>query len=270
MVDVPPVIGSEGSLRVGTWNMEKYPLAQSGKGPEAADFLAAARAELWLLTEVNARWQTPGQDLVASPRRTLGGAQERWAGIQTALPMVRLLDDGRTPAAAEESLCLARIQMRAGSFATTVLTACSVLPWGGAGDSWPNLPATDLDTQAEFVLDHHIERIRSARRPGEPLIWGGDFNQALRRPNPELQRAHHRTFGTVAGISRLETAFESLELQVLTASAGHCISGREAIDHLAVSRDISAIGDIEVLRPPARAGGQRLSDHAAYVADLDL
>jgi hypothetical protein len=263
-------IGSENALRIGTWNMEKYPLAESGKGAEAAAFLAAARADLWLLTEVNAGWQTPNQKSTASSRRALGKPQERWAGIQTPFPVTRLPDDGRTPAAAEEALCLARIQLPAGSSAATVLVACSVLPWGGAADSWPGLPSADLNDQAEFVLDHHAERIRSAHQPGEPIIWGGDFNQALRKPSTELQRAGHRTLGTVDGIARLQAAFDRFDLQPLTAAAEHCIPGRESIDHLAVSRDVPVRGDVEVLRPPKRADGKRLSDHAAYVADLDL
>jgi hypothetical protein len=227
--------GSEDELRVGTWNMEKYPLADAGKGPKALAFLTAANAELWLLTEVNAGWNTPKRALTASSCRALGSPQERWAGIDTALSATPLLDDGRTPAAAEEALCLGRIDLPAGSTADTVLVACSVLPWGGAADSWPCLPSRNLDGQAKFVLDHHAERIRSAQQPGEPIIWGGDFNQALSKPSRELQRTGHRTLGTVDGIARLEATFANLELKPLTAAAEHCIPGREAIDHLAVS-----------------------------------
>ncbi len=250
--------------------MEKYPLAALSKGPEAAAFLASARVKMWLLTEINAGWHTPREELVVSPRRLLGDPQRRWAGIQTALPLTPLPDDGRTPAAAEEALCLARVQLPAGSSADTVLVACSVLPWGGAAASWPGLGSGALDDQAKFVLDHHAERIRLAHRPGEPIIWGGDFNQALRRPSPELERAGSRTLGTVDGIDRLRTAFDLLRLRPLTANAEHCIPGREAIDHLAVSHDLPVTGDVEVIRPPKRADGARLSDHAAYVADIGL
>jgi hypothetical protein len=109
-----------------------------------------------------------------------------------------------------------------------------------------------------------------AHQPGEPIIWGGDFNQALRKPSPELQRTGHRTLGTVNGIAQLRAAFDRLDLQPLTGSAEHCIPGREAIDHLAVSRDVPVAGDVKVLRPPKRADGKRLSDHAAYVVDLGL
>jgi hypothetical protein len=137
--------------------------------------------------------------------------------------------------AAEESLCLARVQLPAGSTAATVLVACSVLPWGGAADYWPGLPSRELDDQAEYVLTHHIKRIAVARQPGEPLIWGGDFNQALQRPSPELERAGHRTLGSGPGIQRLQEVFDRFDLQPLTAKAGHRIPGREAIDHLAVS-----------------------------------
>jgi hypothetical protein len=257
-------------LRIGTWNMEKYPLAGSGKGPEAAAFMASTRVDLWLLTEVNAGWRTPREGLVVSSRRVLGDAQRRWAGIQTALPSTLLLDDGPTLAAAEEALCLARVRLPAGCSAATVLVACSVLPWGGAAASWPGLPAGNLNQQATFVLDHHVDRIRRARRPGEPIIWGGDFNQALRRPSPELEQAGYRTLGTVEGMARLRTAFDRCGLRPLTEYAEHCMPGREAIDHLAVSRELPVAGDVEVFRPPTTAAGTRLSDHAAYVADVDL
>ncbi|SFO00963.1 Endonuclease/Exonuclease/phosphatase family protein [Geodermatophilus obscurus] len=257
-------------MRIGTWNMEKYPFAGQGKGPEAAAFLASARVDLWLLTEVNAGWRTPGEVLVVSPRRVLGDSQRRWAGIQTALPSTPLPDDGRIPAAAEEALCLARVQLPTGSSAATVLVACSVLPWDDAAASWPGLPSGNLNDQARFVLDHHVDRIRRARRPGEPIIWGGDFNQALRRPTPELEQVGYRTLGTVDGIARLRTAFDQCGLRPLTEYAENRMPGREAIDHLAVSRELTVAGDVEVFRPPTTAAGTRLSDHAAYVADVEL
>jgi hypothetical protein len=250
--------------------MEKYPLAEAGKGPEAAAFLGAIDAKMWLLTEVNAEWRTPQQELTASPRRALGDPRQRWAGIDTSLSISPLPGDEGTLPAAGEALCLARISLPAGSTADTVLVACSVLPWGGAADSWPGLPSRNMDDQAKFVLDHHAEQIGSARQPGEPIIWGGDFNQALRQPSPDLQRAGHRTFGTVDGIARLEAAFAQLDLNPLTAAAEHCIPGREAIDHLAVSSFVPVLGEVEGHRPPQRADGKRLSDHAAYVVDLDL
>lgn len=260
---------SEDALRIGTWNMEKYPLPTTGKGPDATAFFDAARVSLWLLTEVNAGWQTPHGRLVVSPRRMLGREQDRWAGIQTALPMTPLPGDGSTPAAAEEALCLARVQLPAGSAAATVLVACSVLPWGGAAEFWPGLPSRKLDDQAEFVLSHHVKRIAVARHPGEPLIWGGDFNQALRRPSPEMQRAGYRSLGTDAGIQRLQEEFDRFHLQPLTAHAEHRLPGREAIDHLAVSRELPVVQDVEVHRL-TRANGKRLSDHAAYITDLDI
>ncbi len=81
-----------------------------------------------LLTEVNAGWRTPHKELVDSSRRALGDPRRLWAGIQTAMPLIPLLDDGQTPAAADEALCLARVQLPAGRSAATVLIARSVLP----------------------------------------------------------------------------------------------------------------------------------------------
>jgi hypothetical protein len=254
-------------LRIGTWNLEKYPLPTSDKGACVTAFLHQERADIWLFTEVNAGWATSHGRLVTSPARSYGREQDRWAGIQTRLPITQLMDGGEGPAAAEEALCLARVELPDSAGSSSVLVACSVLPWGGAGQYWPGLPPKFLNDQAEFVLGHHAARIHAARNEGEPVIWGGDFNQQLRPTPPE--RVAFGTAGTVPGIARLLAAFDRFELQVLTADAEHLDPAAWAIDHLAVSRSMVRQVAATVKRPTC-PDGRRLSDHAAYIAEIEL
>jgi endonuclease/exonuclease/phosphatase family metal-dependent hydrolase len=156
----------------------------------------------------------------------------------------------------EEGLVLARLQLDG---ASTVLVACSVLPWKDAGQYWPGLPPGQV---AEFrhVLDHHVARISAERLEGEPLIWGGDFNQQLTPPFSST---------TAQGAQALRAAFDGLALIPLTEHAQHLNGTSYAIDHLAVSRDlVTGEKGAEVHRPELNGG--HLSDHAAYTAAIGL
>ena len=138
-----------------------------------------------------------------------------------------------------------------------MLVACSVLPWKGAGQYWPGLPSGQV---AEFrhVLDHHVERISAERLDGEPLIWGGDFNQPLTSPY----------WGATAdGAQALRIAFEGFGLVPLTERAEHLNGTSHAIDHLAVSPALIAGEQVAEVHRPEWNGGH-LSDHAAYTADV--
>jgi endonuclease/exonuclease/phosphatase family metal-dependent hydrolase len=179
------------------------------------------------------------------------------------------LHDGHTDVpAAEESLCLARVQLPEGARASTVLVACSVLPWGGAGKWWPGLPEKSLNAQQIFVLEHHMDRIDVAWDREEPIVWGGDFNQELRDLAPERKAAGYRIAGTVAGIERLRAAFDRFGLRALTAESEHLNPEAPTIDHLAVSEQV-ARGNAVVHRPHYE-NGTLLSDHAAYTADVEF
>jgi hypothetical protein len=210
------------------------------------------------LTEVHRDWDACDGQFVVSPPRGGGPAEKRWAGIATALPFGRLRTAGAPTHAGEEGLCLARLEL-GGPAPSSVLVACSVLPWKGAGQYWPRLPAGQA---AEFchVLDHHVTRIADERLPGEPLIWGGDFNQQLTPPF---------WFTTEAGAAALRSAFDGLGLVALTEQAQHLNGTSHAIDHLAVSHELLVGEPVASVHRPARDGGQ-LSDHAAYTADIRL
>ena len=88
-----------------------------------------------------------------------------------------------------------------------------------------------------------------------PSIWGGDWNHAL---------SGRESAGSVAGRRLLLGAVERLELSVPTALSGHQIDGLLSIDHIALPKTWSVSA---THRHRAFVGGNRISDHDAYVAD---
>jgi hypothetical protein len=265
--DVGPA--APGLFRIATWNLRGRPHPGYGKGEEVARWQEKVSADVWLLTEVHSDWGwSSGNWAVSPPRSGEAPDTRRWAGIQTQLPMTQLLDDSTDRPAAEESLCLARVHLPESVPVRSVLIACSMLPFRGAGKWWPGLPERYLNDQQEFVLEHHLHRIAEARDGDEPILWGGDFNQELVDLQPERKAAGYHLAGTVAGTDRLRAAFERLGLRPLTEGSEHLNPEAPTIDHLAVSVPL-ARGKAEVYRPHYE-DGTLLSDHAAYVADIAL
>jgi hypothetical protein len=269
---VPPA--AQGRLRVGVWNLERSPHPGSTKGDEVGLWQEHLSADIWLLTEVHEAWgwgpplwSGGGSWAVSSPRGADLDGWRRWSGIQTRF-RIDELDSSTEPWAAEESLCLARIHLPDGFAVPTVLAACSVLPWRGAAKYWPGLPGKYLDDHQQFVLEHHVARIAQAWDREEPIVWGGDFNQELVDLSPQRKKAGYRLAGTKAGIGRLAAAFERFGLRAVTERSEHLLLGAPTIDHLAVSAPLIA-GAARVHRPHY-ADGRLLSDHAAYLAELDL
>ena len=260
---------TDGLTRIATWNLRECPSPGYAKGYEVARWQEKLSADIWLLTEVHRDWESPSGWFSVSPAR--GGAcrdTKRWAGIQTQLPIEPLDDWPTDVAAAEESLCIARVRLPEGAQTTSVLVACSVLPWRGAGRYWPGIPEKDFNAQQNFVLEHHMNRIGAAWDGEEPIVWGGDFNQELRTLAPERRAAGYGLAGTVAGIERLHAAFDRFGLQPLTAGAEHLNPEAPSIDHLAVSKRLARRN--AVVHRPTYENGTLLSDHAAYVADVEL
>ena len=256
-------------FRVATWNLRGCPRPDYAKGLEVARWQEKMSADIWLLTEVHRDWGcSSGLWAVSPPRGGDTVDSQRWAGIQTHLRMTQFHDGPTDRPPAEESLCLARVYLPEGAAVQSVLVACSVLPWGGAGKWWPGLPEKYLNDQQEFVLGHHMDRIDDAWDREEPIIWGGDFNQELVDLSPERKAAGYRLAGTNAGIGRLRAGFERFGLRPLTENSAHLNPDAQSIDHLAVSESL-ARGEAEVCRPHYEHGAL-LSDHAAYVADIAL
>lgn len=241
-------------MRIGTYNLRLCPASPSPRGQAIAAWMKSQDVDVWLLTEVHRDWTSGNGRLVVAPERGAAPAEKRWSGIETGLPLGELRMSGDPSHAGEEGLVLARLQPEG---ASSVLVACSVLPWRGAGKYWPGLPAGQV---AEFchVLHQHVARISAERLDGEPLIWGGDFNQQLTSP----------FWGTTAdGAQALRTAFEGFGLVSLTERAEHLNGTSHAIDHLAVSRELITGEQFAEVHRPEWNGGH-LSDHAAYTADV--
>ncbi|WP_374201715.1 endonuclease/exonuclease/phosphatase family protein [Blastococcus sp. KM273129] len=250
------VQSTESTVRIGTYNLRLCPTSSSARGQAIADWMKSQDVDVWLLTEVHRDW-TPGDGrFVVAPERGIAPAEKRWSGVETRLPLGDLRTSGDPSHAGEEGLTLARLEL---DRASSVLVACSVLPWKGAGPYWPGLPSGQA---AEFrhVLDHHVARISAERLEGEPLVWGGDFNQQLTPPY---------WFTTAEGAEALRAAFDELGLVPLTERAEHLNGTSHAIDHLAVSRDLLAGEQIASVHRPEYDGGH-LSDHAAYTAEVGV
>lgn len=241
-------------MRIGTYNLKLCPTSSSPRGRAIASWLEGQALDVRLLTEVHRDWTPDRGRLVVSAERGGAPTEKRWSAIQTELPLGELRMPADPSHAGEEGLVLARLLLDGGS---SVLVACSVLPWKGAGTYWPGLPTGQA---AEFchVLDHHVARISAERRADEPLIWGGDFNQQLTPPF---------SFTTADGALALRAAFDGLGLVALTEHAEHLNGTSSAIDHLAVSRDLVAGEKLAETHRP-QWNGSHLSDHAAYTAEI--
>lgn len=203
--------------------------------PSHHRFLMDLDCDVLLLTEVSERLETPGLHL------HLGGApmapRRRWAGIVSRLPLEPRPDPHPTSAMA-----------RIGDW-----TFCSsVLPWRGSGGAYP-WEGTDHATRTLFT----INALRSVLE-ADRLVWGGDWNHSF--TGPELA-------GSKAGRSHLELALAQFDLVVSTAGLTHRIDGLRTIDHVAtpLTSPVSS-----ATRMVAAEGEQRLSDHDAYVIEVDL
>jgi endonuclease/exonuclease/phosphatase family metal-dependent hydrolase len=86
-----------------------------------------------------------------------------------------------------------------------------------------------------------------------PLVWGGDFNHALEGP----ERA-----GSRSGRASILGFLDDLGLTAVTTSLPHRL-GERTIDHVAVPRS-SRVRAVE------HHDAHRLSDHDAYVVEVDL
>ncbi len=187
------------------------------------------RCDVWLLTEVSDRLNLENHNSVRTT--SLMGPNKAWAGIFS----MHELDALPEPHAA--------------SAATTVegMTFCSsVLPWRSCG------------RQAPWEGEKHADRTGAAVRsifaalPHGDLVWGGDWNHAL-------SGAEHA--GSKAGRQHVQEAVEARQLDVATSDQPHRISGLLSIDHIAVRRGWPALAQ--------RLAGDGLSDHDAYVVELD-
>jgi len=235
-------VGDAG-VRIGTWNLQQG-VPPSSRSASQRGFLEAQQTDLWLLTEVHARVHVHGADTVLSPPRTVKPSQ-RWSGISTCHPIEALPSP-------HEGLALARVHLDERS----LLVGCSVMPWRGARTSWPGDATASFDERFSLALAIHLDAVQHARRSGEGVVWGGDFNQSLDGTE---------TVGSRKSRSLLLDGFESLGLGAATARLEHLNPKIFSIDHIAVPTPWSVLQS-QALRP-VDAAGKRLSDHAAYVVE---
>jgi hypothetical protein len=228
-------------MKLGTWNLQQASPA-GVKGQRQAGFIAEQRADVWMLTEVHEAFALQGHDRVTSPGHLLHRPRQRWAAVISRWPL-------RDCRAKHEGLALARAQTPAGP----LLVASSVMPWRGAKTSWPGDPDARHGVRFADSLDQHRGEIERARDGDEPVVWGGDFNQALSGPE---------SAGSMGGRRLLDQAFASVGLTCTTSGVGHLNEEYCAIDHISVSRSWSA--DTAVRLTPPSSEGKALSDHACY------
>lgn len=237
-------MGQGRPLRVGVWNLEKQ-APGSPRGRAQAEQLLQQDADLWLLTEAPVDLRLDGYSVHAGASRP-GEPDQVWSAIASRWPIHPV--DGAHP-----TLVMALVDHPLGE----ILAATSVLPWRGAAAAWPEGDGLVFAERFTRSLDAHAGEIAAARG-GRPVLWGGDFNQAL---------SGREYVGSRDGRAKLQEACSVLGLTVVTAQAVGSLDGMAAIDHLAISRELQALS-VVVHRPVA--DGRTLSDHPAYLADLHV
>lgn len=193
--------------------------------------LETMRCDVLLLTEVSERVTIPGMNL----HRTKGvmAPRRRWAAVASQEQLSSMDDPHGATAMAEIN---------------GLLICSSILPWRscGARDPWRGSSTAEKTAAA-------IKMVEAAR----PAVWGGDWNHAL---------SGREWSGSQDGRRIILEAVDRLGLQIPTASAPHQIDGLLSIDHIAVPQTWAVL-DVE--HHPAFSGGARISDHDAYVIEVD-
>mgnify|MGYP001178170873 CR=1 FL=1 len=196
-----------------------------------ADFLLGLECDVLLLTEVHHETLLPGYRGRTS--YALMAPDRFWAAVFTAEPHLAY----PAPHGAAAMVVV-----------DGVTVVSSVLPWRACGSGFPWQGERQADKTAHAVAP--ITRLRS------PLIWGGDWNHAL-------EGTDH--VGSKEGRDHIFAVLDAQNLQVPTADlAAH--KGERSIDHVAVPKDWVVISAEQV---PAEVDGRRLSDHDAYVVEVE-
>lgn len=199
------------------------------------DLMLEADCDVWLLTEVNERTCLPGYSVHLS--QSLMAPRRRWAGIASRLLMASSPDPH--PASA---------QVRVGS--TTYVS--SILPWKGCRSMPPWTGESHAD-KTRNTIDDLLIHLRAA----DSLVWGGDWNHAL---------TGKEYAGSIGGRRAVVDVLEALGLQSATADLPHATEGLLTIDHVAVPAGLRAAAS----RIDVTHEGKRLSDHDAYVVEVEL
>lgn len=196
-----------------------------------ADFLAALECDVLLLTEVHHQTRVPGYRGRTS--YALMAPDRFWAAVFTTGPHVGY------PAPHGAAAMVV---------ADKVTFVSSVLPWRSCGSGLPWQGERHADKTAHAVAP--IARLRP------PLVWGGGWNHAL-------EGSDH--VGSKEGRDHIFEVIDAQGLQVPTAELpAH--KGERTVDHVAVPKEWVLISSEHVV---AEADGKRLSDHDAYVVEVE-
>lgn len=199
-----------------------------------AAFLKAADCDVWLLTEVSESIQVRGSALHLSEESMSDG--RRWAGILSTRPTAAEPDPHPASALA---------------LVNGVAFCSSILPWRSCGANHPWVGKGHGQKTAGAISD-----LLPALDKHDQLVWGGDWNHSM---------TGREYAGSIAGRASIQAAVDQLRLRVLTRELPHRLEGALSIDHLSVGPDF-AVRTVEHLD----TGRANLSDHDAYVAELEL
>jgi endonuclease/exonuclease/phosphatase family metal-dependent hydrolase len=212
-------------VRIGTWNLE-------GRWDSRhLRIISGMRCDLLLLTEVSERVEIPGMHLHTSAHPMAEGRD--WAAVGSVLPQRSINDPHGASALVDVD---------------GIRVCASILPWRACGSRPPWIGATTAEKTADAV---------GAIEAAHPMIWGGDWNHALRG---------REWAGSVAGRRQILAALERLELMVPTVESPHQFDALLSIDHIAIPTTWSVAG---VEHHRAFASDVRLSDHDAYVVETE-
>ncbi|PUA82454.1 endonuclease/exonuclease/phosphatase family protein [Nocardioides currus] len=199
-----------------------------------AFLLLEAQCDVWLLTEVSDRTDLPEHELHIS--EAFMAPRRRWAGVASRLPMEIRPDPH--PASA-------RVRIDSTTYVS------SVLPWRSCGSRPPWVGERHVEKTSNAV-DELVTNLRDTER----LVWGGDWNHAL---------TGREYAGSQGGRTAIFGAVEQRGLHVPTSDLPHAIDGLLSIDHIAIPAGWSGVAS----RVVAEHDGRRLSDHDAYVVDVE-
>lgn len=245
-------VPNEVRVRIATWNLEKPRLRSWKKLPALHQRLREVAADIWILTETNARAidlrDTHPHAEFTPPVEGYHSPGECWAGIHSRWPLHRLTTS--TPDIA--------VAARVDTLTGPIVVYATVLPYHadrvhlGAGTWHEFLRAVPV--QAE-----DWRRLR-AEHPDAHLCVAGDLNQSF-----DGRRWHGREwYGTTSTRRLLREALTSAGLTCVTAhdlvAAGH-LTTRSSIDHVCVDAALASLPMSVHAWEAGRGDGVRLSDH---------
>lgn len=129
------------------------------------------------------------------------------------------------------------------------VTFCSsILPWNGCGSGhpWDEGTSAERTRRTLSALDQQL--------PRERVVRGGDFNHSL---------VGQEVAGTKAGRTAIGEFLADRALVVPTSELRHRLDDVWSIDHIAVPAAWT-------VRNTTRHDGTWLSDHDAYVVEVDV